>query len=135
MKKISIIIYLITAQITLISWAQSVNDWENPAVTGLNKQSPHATLIPFRTVENAKQFNRELSAFYKSLNGKWKFKWSENTENRPLDFYSPGFDAGDWDDIDVPSNWQLKGYGIPVYTNIKHPFPAKPPKIPYNIGL
>jgi beta-galactosidase len=112
--------------------AQPVNDWENPAVIGLNKQAPHATLMPYQSAESAKRFDPEQSVFFKSLNGVWKFRWSENTDSRPMDFYTPEFDAGDWDDIEVPSNWQMKGYGIPIYTNIKHPFPAEPPKILIN---
>ncbi len=115
--------------LSLTSNAQSLNDWENPEIISLNKQPAHATLMPYPSVELAKQFDPGKSVFFKSLNGEWKFKWSENTDSRPLNFYTQGFDASDWDDIEVPSNWQLKGYGIPIYTNIKHPFPAQPPKI------
>ena len=122
-------VILLLATISLSTFSQQQNDWENPSVIGMNKQAPHATLIPYQSVEAAMQFDPEQSEFFRSLNGTWKFKWSPNTESRPLDFYTPGFDAGDWDDIEVPSNWQLKGYGIPIYTNIKHPFPANPPKI------
>ncbi|MBL7112681.1 MAG: DUF4981 domain-containing protein [Bacteroidales bacterium] len=122
-------ILIVAIFIAFASNAQSLNDWENPEVISLNKQAPHATLMPYQSVELAKQFDPEQSVFFQSLNGVWKFKWSENTDNRPLDFHTPDFDASNWDDIEVPSNWQLKGYGIPIYTNIKHPFPAEPPKI------
>jgi beta-galactosidase len=129
MKKKHAGIFLLTTLIVMTSRAQPINDWENPAVISLNKQTPHATLMPYQSVETAKQFDPEQSGFFQSLNGKWKFNWSENTDKRPMDFYTPDFDASSWDDIEVPSNWQLKGYGIPIYTNVKHPFPAKPPKI------
>jgi len=131
MKKIirNILLLTVASCIQTTSNAQSLNDWENPAVISLNKQSPHATLMPYQSVESAKKFDPEQSDFFQSLNGEWKFNWSENTDSRPIDFYSPDFDASNWDNIEVPSNWQLKGYGIPIYTNIKHPFPAEPPKI------
>ncbi|MEM9896729.1 MAG: glycoside hydrolase family 2 TIM barrel-domain containing protein, partial [Bacteroidota bacterium] len=67
---------------------------------------------------------------YRSLNGIWKFNWVESPKERPIHFYGKEFDASGWDDIEVPSNWQMKGYGYPIYTNIKYPFPKNAPFIP-----
>ena len=105
------------------------HDWENPRVISYNKQDAHATLIPCPDVESALQFDKLASGNIMMLNGTWKFYWSGDTKDRPVDFYLPGYNDSGWDDIDVPSNWQLKGYGTPIYTNIKHPFPAEPPFI------
>jgi len=128
MRQFSIIVFFCFLSISLI-FAQTSNDWENPAIIGMNKQPPHATLTPYSTVDKALTFDRSKSEWIKSLNGKWKFNWSATTDTRPMDFYTPDFDDSSWNEIDVPSNWQMKGYGIPIYTNVDHPFPFEPPAI------
>ena len=65
-----------------------------------------------------------------SLNGPWKFHWVSDPADRPPDFFRADFDDGSWDEIPVPSNWELLGYGIPIYTNIPYPFPPDPPRVP-----
>lgn len=102
-------------------------DWQNPNITGINKQPPHCTLMPFDTAHSASFERINNSPYYKSLNGSWKFNWSGNPESRAVDFYKPDFDASGWDEIDVPSNWQLKGYGVPIYLNKLYPFVKNPP--------
>jgi beta-galactosidase len=104
-------------------------DWENPAVFGINKQAPHATLVPYSKASAAVKADRTASAWYQSLNGKWKFHWSPNPDSRPADFYQDTFDVGSWDTITVPSNWQMQGYGTPLYTNIEYPFAKNPPVV------
>jgi beta-galactosidase/beta-glucuronidase len=94
-----------------------------------NKQDAHATYVPCRDVESALQFDKLASDNIIMLNGICKFYWSPDTKERPVDFYLPDYNDSGWDDIEVPSNWQLKGYGTPIYSNIKHPFPADPPYI------
>ena len=113
-------------------FCQSTNDWENPAVIGLNKQPPHATLMPYQSIEDELSFDKTKSDFFMLLNGDWKFHWTGKSEDRPTDFYLTDFDDSDWDEIIVPSNCQLKGYGIPIYTNIRYPFPCEPPYIKRN---
>ncbi|MBW8034378.1 MAG: DUF4981 domain-containing protein [Planctomycetes bacterium] len=104
-------------------------DWENPAITGLNKEPAHCTLTPFDNITQAIEANAKSSANYKSLNGKWKFNWSKDPQSRPVDFYKNGYDISRWRRIDVPGNWQLQGYGTPLYSNIKYPFAKNPPKV------
>jgi beta-galactosidase len=58
----------------------------------------------------------------RSLDGPWKFHFADRSEDRPTDFMGKDFVAKDWDDIPVPSNWELQGYGQPIYTNITMPF-------------
>ena len=65
--------------------AQDV-DWKNPKVFDVNKLKPHAEVVPFDNVENALDGEIEHSRYYKSLNGKWKFKWVRNPNDRPIDF-------------------------------------------------
>ena len=103
----------------------NVNDWENPKVIGINKEKSRCTLIPFSDIENALKNNVETSNYYKSLNGSWKFNWVEKPDERPGDFFKIDYDDTSWDEIQVPSCWQLKGYGIPYYLNTKYPFRQK----------
>ncbi len=107
-------------------------DWENPDVVGINKEPGHCTLIPYPNVETALKAERKSSQFYKSLNGNWKFHWVDKPADRPVDFYKPDYDVSTWNLIPVPSNWQMHGYGIPIYLNVPYPFPPNPPHIPHD---
>jgi len=107
-------------------------DWENPAVIGLNKEPAHCTLMPYADIESALDGRRESSPFYRSLNGKWRFNWVRKPADRPKDFYQTDYDVSQWDEIPVPSNWQMHGYGRPIYLNMTYPYPANPPYIPHD---
>ena len=74
---------------------------------GRNKEAPHATLVPFPHAGLALTGDRHASPWFRSLNGDWKFHWSPNPAERPLDFQRPDFDVSGWDEIPVPANWQL----------------------------
>lgn len=114
------------------------NDWENQLITRVNTEKASAQLISFDSESKAFSGIIENSKFYQSLNGIWKFNWVENVENRPLNFYQTSKDLSSWDDIQVPSNWQMIGYGNPHYTNVTYPFDKNPPYItgpnPNNVG-
>ena len=116
----------------LVLQAQDVPNWKNPKMFGQNKLAPHSTLMPYTDVQKAFEGERTKSVFYQSLNGSWKFNWVRKPAIRPKDFYKSDFDDSAWDKIPVPSNWELHGYGTPIYTNFNYPFPANPPKIPNN---
>jgi len=113
-------------------FAQDLPDWENPRMIGRNKEAAHCTLIPYQDVESAFEAEPEASPFYISLNGKWRFCWSAKPADRPEAFFKPGYDVSGWDEIPVPSCWQMLGYGIPIYTNVTYPFPKNPPHIPHD---
>jgi len=112
----------------------SQNDWENPDIIAINKMDPHSTLIPFQNLNQALKGEIEGSFYYKSLNGDWKFKWSVNPDERPVDFYLSNYDDSDWKEIPVPSNWELQGYGIPIYVNQPYAwtYDPKPPFVPHD---
>ncbi|WP_167612026.1 glycoside hydrolase family 2 TIM barrel-domain containing protein [Maribellus sediminis] len=117
------IIQLIVLVFSLNISAQQANyDWENPAVFDLNKEKPHATLMPFRTIDEALTQKNHQSVFYQTLSGTWKFNWVRKPADRPVDFYQPNYDVSSWDDIQVPSNWELEGYGVPIYVNHQYEF-------------
>jgi beta-galactosidase len=107
-------------------------DWENPEVVGINKEPGHCTLIPYSDVNTALKAERKDSQFYRSLNGNWKFNWVNKPADRPQDFYKLNYDVSTWKLIPVPSNWQMHGYGIPIYLNVPYPFPPNPPYIPHD---
>ncbi|HPT32832.1 MAG TPA: glycoside hydrolase family 2 TIM barrel-domain containing protein, partial [Prolixibacteraceae bacterium] len=91
---------------------------ENPELLGINKEPHHATLMPYASLEEALKANRHSSSLCRSLNGRWKFNWVPTPEQRPVDFYKPGFDVSGWKEIPVPSNWEIHGYGTPFYRNM-----------------
>lgn len=93
-------------------------DWENPQIIAINKIPPHAQVIPL----GEKEADGTTSPYFQSLNGKWKFHWSTNPAQRPIDFYQPDFNDHGWKEIPVPSNWQMHGYGYPIYTNVNNEF-------------
>lgn len=102
-------------------FAQEVPDWENPQVVGINKEPYHATLtLPSKRYESGECM---------SLDGVWKFHWYPRPEQRQENFYEQGFDVSGWDDIVVPGEWQMQGYGIPIYTNWVEPFKKDQPRV------
>lgn len=111
---------------------EKVNDWENPKLFEINKEPGHVRLIPFDDAKSALKEPNSNSPWYKRLSGTWKFMWAPNPGSAPKDFFREDFDAEDWDDIPVPSNWQILGYGTPIYTNVQYPFPPDPPRVPHD---
>ncbi|BAX78480.1 glycoside hydrolase family 2 TIM barrel-domain containing protein [Labilibaculum antarcticum] len=109
---------------------QKKNDWENEAVFGINKMQGRATSYSYKNTSDALSGDRNKSAM-QLLNGMWKFNYSDKVDNRPINFYETGFDASNWDEITVPSNWELKGYGKPVYVNSDFQVDLKPPHYPW----
>ncbi len=104
-------------------------DWENPYIIGINKEPAHATLTPYPDMEEALKGEPQTSPFVLYLNGTWKFNWVKRPSERPVDFYKPGYDVSGWADIPVPSNWQMHGYGTPIYSNVKYPFKKDAPRV------
>ncbi|MEM6831555.1 MAG: sugar-binding domain-containing protein, partial [Bacteroidota bacterium] len=104
------------------------NMWENQHVFGVNKLPARATSYSYEEVESARSTDRS-SARVLDLNGSWFFNFSEKQQDRPKTFYKNEFDYQSWNKIDVPSSWEMKGYGIPIYTNATYPFAPNPPYI------
>lgn len=102
---------------------------EDPEVFAINKEPAHATLMPYADLGEALAANRHESSFCRSLNGMWKFHWVSWPQARPVDFYKPAYDVSGWDEISVPSNWQLLGYGTPYYRNLGYTFKRDFPKV------
>ncbi len=129
------IVILLLCCIIMLGMAShaETEEWENPDIIGINKLSPHSTLMPFPSEEMASSNERTKSPYYLSLTGTWKFNWVPVPDQRPKDFYQVSFDDSQWLDMPVPSHPELFGYGKPIYTNIQYPFwPVNPPFIPHD---
>jgi beta-galactosidase/evolved beta-galactosidase subunit alpha len=104
-------------------------DWENLEILERNRLPEHSYFFSYETLESALTYERSLSSHFKLLNGMWKFNYSEHAGAAPDDFYQVDFNTDEWDQLVVPSHWQMNGYGRPHYTNVQFPFPVAPPKI------
>ena len=101
------------------------NEWESPENLALNKEQPRAWFFSFQDQESARKVLPENSTYWQSLNGDWKFNWVRTPEERPKDFYQTNFDVSGWNNIPVPSSWNIVGlqkdgtqkYGTPIYVN------------------
>ncbi len=107
-------------------------DWENPEMFGQNKEAPHATMISYPDETSALAAVKHNSPNYLLLDGIWKFHYCESPDKRPFWFFKDDFDIRDWDDIEVPSNWQMKGYDVPIYVNIGYAFKMDPPYVQHD---
>jgi len=118
----------------LLTHAQTLDPViENPNVIGQNKLDARASFFAFENKALALENKIEKASNYMLLNGLWKFNWSKSPELRPEDFYKDEYNTSHWDDIKVPANWEVEGYGIPIYTNASYPFQKgalAPPDIP-----
>ena len=108
---------------------------ENPEIVGENKEEPVSVLIPYQALDAAVNIDIEKSTYYSSLNSSWKFQWMINPYIAPKDFFTKDFNDLAWDNIPVPSNWQMQGYGHQMYRNIPMEFnPYDPPYVPHDIN-
>ena len=115
--------------------AQSVwDDLENPAVIERNKEAPHCSFFPFDNEKDALKNDPNVSGYYISLNGTWKFNWVRRPNERPAGFQRDDYDVNSWDNITVPGSWELQGFGTPIYTDEEYPFPPNPPYIPHDFN-
>jgi beta-galactosidase len=123
-----------------VSVAAGRPDWENEQIIAINKEPARATGLSFPDVQSAIRaysFRTATDAlkkwrdcpFYQFLNGQWRFHWVKSPDERPMDFYKTDFDVSGWDSIPVPSNWEIQGYGTPIYTNVRYPHLRRPPMI------
>ncbi len=107
-----------------------MNDWENHHILEKNREPARAYFIPYSNIEGALTYQRQRSCMFKLLNGVWKFHYAPSPYKAPTQFFKENFDVSEWDNLQVPSNWQLQGYGYPHYTNVNYPFPVDPPRVP-----
>ena len=118
---------------TMAGTAQTLKEWDDVSITGLNRQRAHTLEIPVNSADEAAQAYTptnatEASPWFLSLDGTWKFQWVGRPEQASNTFFQDTFDASAWDDIDVPSTWQMygirhgKSWDRPLYVNTRYPF-------------
>ncbi len=101
------------------AFAQS-HDWENHYMLQQNREPARAAFIPFGEVKGDRAF---------TLNGTWKFHWTPTPDGRVKDFYRTNFNDADWKEFPVPANWEVNGYGTPIYASAGYTFKINPPYV------
>ncbi|MGO2333146.1 MAG: glycoside hydrolase family 2 TIM barrel-domain containing protein [Pseudoalteromonas nigrifaciens] len=104
---------------------------EDPNVVGINKLPGRASFFAFESEELARANKIQQSQNFLSLNGLWKFNWVRDPSDRVKNFYEVDFNDSSWADFPVPANWEVNGYGIPIYVNPSYPFNMANPTPPY----
>lgn len=131
-RTLAVLLFFIVT--SLKSFSQHLDSlFENPAIQEINRMPMRANYFPYENADLAKAGDTAHSSRYLSLNGMWRFHWVNKPELLAKDFYAVNYDDKSWVDFPVPANWEFKGYGIPIYTNIPYEFAPKnpnPPDIP-----
>ena len=128
MKKILITILWFGLGVSALAQTLEKGPWFDYYVNGINRLPARATSYSFDDQAKALVGDREDSRMV-SLNGSWKFNFAEDLPKAPIDFYAEGYDVSSWGSIQVPSCWEMQGYGYPIYSNTNYPFPYRPPYI------
>lgn len=100
--------------------AQTVHDWENHHVLQINREPARAAFTPF----HAQKGDCSIC-----LDGTWKFRWTPVPDERIAEFYQTDFNDKDWVGFPVPANWEVNGYGTPIYVSAGYPFKIDPPRV------
>ena len=96
------------------------HDWEDNHVLQINREPARAYFIPYAEHKGDRMV---------TLNGEWQFRWTKTPNERIRDFYRTDFDASTWDKLAVPANWEVNGYGTPIYISAGYPFKIDPPYV------
>lgn len=115
---------------TALAGSLAAQEWADPKVIQVGAEKPHATMMAYPVAELARTLDRTRSPWFRTLNGDWKFHWSPDPMSRPVEFYKTEFNDKAWGLLPVPSNWQIQGHGVPIYTNIVYPWPQDPKAAP-----
>ncbi len=107
-----------------------MNDWENPKLFSRNRLNARAYFLPYSDEASAITLDRGASTRLIPLNGTWQFHLAPTVAEAPQTFWDSAADPAGVAPIDVPSCWQMQGFGKPHYTNVQYPFPVDPPRVP-----
>lgn len=108
------------------------NEWQNqPETVQINRLPSRATFMPYNTLDEAKKCERKLSQRYFDLCGSWKFCMYNTYRDIEKGFYECDFDNSHWDEIPVPSSWQMHGYDYPIYANVQYPWEKIQEPVPF----
>lgn len=114
--------------------------WQDATVTHINRMPMTAHYLPFTSengalaqlkMDDARRFQLNTqNERRRSLDGVWKFKLVKNPSLALTDFFKTSYNVSDWQNINVPSSWELQGFDAPIYTDVTYPFKANPPFVP-----
>lgn len=104
--------------------------WQDVQVVAINKELPRSSFMSYGNRATALTSRYEKSPYYRLLNGVWKFYFVDSYKKLPANITDPAFDASDWNDITVPGNWEVQGYGTAIYTNHGYEFKPRNPQPP-----
>ncbi len=113
-----LVIYQLIVGLSYVTAQQP--EWENQHILQINREPARASFFSYKN----KPADSQLT-----LNGTWKFNWTPTTENRVIDFFKPNFDDSSWKNFQVPANWEINGYGTPIYISAGYPFKIDPPRV------
>ena len=109
-------------------------EWHDMSVNEINRLPVHASFFAYENEQLAMKGDKKQSGRYLPIDGEWKFRWVENADQRPADFYLTDLDDSDWNTMRTPAMWELNGYGDPEYVNIgfawRGHFQNNPPEMP-----
>ena len=125
------------------TWAADTNPpalpyWQDIQVVGVNKEAPRSSFMTYGDRETALTSQYENSPYYELLNGTWKFYYTDSHRQLPANITDPSTSTADWADIKVPGNWEMQGFGVPIYINHGYEFKPRnpqPPKLPDDIPV
>src|SRR5665213_3173507 len=136
MRKIITLFILIVIAGKVIAQSQEPPEfWENEKLNEYNRQPMHSTFYAYENKNLALKDEMHGSKYFQSLDGDWKFKWVDKPADKPLGFWKTDYNDSHWVNFPVPATWEVNGYGIPIYTNIKYDFgyliKPNPPHVPH----
>ncbi|SEA92783.1 beta-galactosidase [Flavobacterium gillisiae] len=117
-----VVVATVVLLLSTAAFAQLPAELLNPEIISLNRMPMRNSAFGFENMEKAKQYDREKSVNFFSLNGSWKFNWVKDPNQRPQNFYELTYDDTQWTDFRIPASWEVNGYGLPIYVNQPYDF-------------
>ncbi len=111
-----------------------IPDWENPLIFQESKEPPRVSALPYPNEQLAIADKYDQSPYFKLLSGKWKFKYLKTYEERDTQFFRADYQSAGWDSIAVPGNWEILGFGTPLYVSNGYTFPVNIPFIDHSVN-
>lgn len=114
---------------SMVVMSLSAREWEDETVNSVNREPARAVSFPLNSVKAALSDEEPVTPYKLLLNGEWSYMWNGSPEDNPQNFFKTDFDDSNWYTIDVPCCVEMRGYGIPIYTNVRYPHARTPPLI------
>ncbi len=130
MKKYTLILSLQFIMLSHLFAQQEQLFHKNETVFAVNKEKPHADFFAYENEALLQENKLEKSKRFIAINGNWKFNWVRSPKDRIRNFYDKKLDDSKWGTIPVPANWEVAGFGHPIYLDERYPFTTSWPDVP-----